>query len=139
MDEEDRYTRITLRIPKDLHQVLSEAADRTSKSLNAEIIGRLQASVPDDTESKVLALLPERSSLRGDLLSAIAQLHTLRNERGILELRVYLSARTKTPMHDLRSTSARLEVLRHEIALCEQSIEQLKLEAIEAYGEGSKK
>lgn len=43
-DQEDRYTRITLRIPKDLHKVLSAAAGRTSKSLNAEIIGRLQES-----------------------------------------------------------------------------------------------
>ncbi len=41
-DQEDRYTRITLRIPKDLHQVLTAEAERTSKSLNAEIIGRLQ-------------------------------------------------------------------------------------------------
>lgn len=44
MDEEDRYTRITLRIPKDMHARLDEAADATSKSLNAEIIGRLQVS-----------------------------------------------------------------------------------------------
>jgi|GEM_PF-3243693 hypothetical protein len=45
MDDEDRYTRITLRIPKDLHRTLSEAADKTSKSLNAEIVGRLAASL----------------------------------------------------------------------------------------------
>lgn len=50
MDEEDRYTRITLRIPKDLHRELSSAADATSKSLNAEIVGRLQASL--DKERK---------------------------------------------------------------------------------------
>ena len=41
MEDEDRYTRITLRIPKDLHGLLGEEAARTSKSLNAEIIGRL--------------------------------------------------------------------------------------------------
>lgn len=41
---EDRYTRITLRIPKDMHKLLSEEADLTSKSLNAEIIGRLKKS-----------------------------------------------------------------------------------------------
>lgn len=44
MDDEDRYIRITLRIPKDLHRSLSEAADQTSKSLNAEIVARLQGS-----------------------------------------------------------------------------------------------
>ena len=42
--EEDRYTRITLRIPKELHAALTAEADATSKSLNAEIIARLQAS-----------------------------------------------------------------------------------------------
>lgn len=42
--EEDRYTRITLRIPKDLHSQLQQAADDTSKSMNAEIVARLQDS-----------------------------------------------------------------------------------------------
>lgn len=42
--EEDRYTRITLRIPKYLHSQLQQAADDTSKSMNAEIVARLQAS-----------------------------------------------------------------------------------------------
>lgn len=42
--EDDRYTRITLRIPKDLHEKLQAAADATSKSMNAEIIARLQVT-----------------------------------------------------------------------------------------------
>lgn len=47
MDNEDRYTRITLRIPKDLHQQLAEAAEATSKSMNAEIVARLAESFSD--------------------------------------------------------------------------------------------
>lgn len=56
MNDDDRYTRITLRIPKDLHQKLGSAADETSKSLNAEIVGRLQASLemPEGEELKSL-------------------------------------------------------------------------------------
>lgn len=51
--EEDRYTRITLRIPKDLHSQLQQAADDTSKSMNAEIVARLQRSFNDEqAESK---------------------------------------------------------------------------------------
>ncbi|WP_431509888.1 Arc family DNA-binding protein [Variovorax sp. DAIF25] len=46
--EEDRYTRITLRLPRDLHARLDEVADKTSKSLNAEIVGRLEASFGAD-------------------------------------------------------------------------------------------
>ena len=44
MDTDDKYTRITLRIPKDLHSRLSGVAEDSSKSLNAEIVGRLQQS-----------------------------------------------------------------------------------------------
>ncbi|WP_312835937.1 toxin-antitoxin system HicB family antitoxin [Comamonas sp.] len=56
MEDEDLYTRITLRIPKDTHQRLSEQAKLTSKSLNAEIIGRLQSSLdaPDGESIKTL-------------------------------------------------------------------------------------
>lgn len=48
MDDEDRYTRITLRIPKDLHAQLTAQADRTSKSLNAEIVERLDRTIVGD-------------------------------------------------------------------------------------------
>lgn len=41
---DDGYTRITLRIPDSLHARLTEEAGRTSKSMNAEIIGRLEES-----------------------------------------------------------------------------------------------
>lgn len=44
MEKDDRYTRITLRIPRDLHAQLVDAADATSKSMNAEIVARLQDS-----------------------------------------------------------------------------------------------
>lgn len=48
--EEDRYTRITLRIPKELHAKLQEASDATSKSMNAEIVARLDASFGFDAK-----------------------------------------------------------------------------------------
>lgn len=58
MDEEDRYTRITLRIPKDLDRKLQESADATSKSKNAEIISRLEQSLqgtdPDEALRSIL-------------------------------------------------------------------------------------
>jgi hypothetical protein len=41
---EDRYIRITLRIPRDLHARLQQAADGVSHSMNAEIIARIEAS-----------------------------------------------------------------------------------------------
>lgn len=55
MDDQDRYTRITLRIPKDLHAKLQSAADDSSKSMNAEIIARLGDSFVERKESSALA------------------------------------------------------------------------------------
>lgn len=57
--EEDRYTRITLRIPKDLHAKLEAAASATSKSLNAEIVSRLTLAL----ELKEWAALQAHRSL----------------------------------------------------------------------------
>lgn len=65
------YTRITFRIPTDLHQELMQAAEENSRSMNAEIIARLRlaSSVPTLsytptqeenetlTESKVVELI----------------------------------------------------------------------------------
>ncbi len=53
---EDRYTRITLRLPKELHKRLAENADLTSKSTNAEIVERLEGSF-NPYESKSLESL----------------------------------------------------------------------------------
>jgi hypothetical protein len=55
MDKDDRYTRITLRIPRDLHELLAEAAEQTSKSMNAEIIARLIESFAPKTPTPVPA------------------------------------------------------------------------------------
>lgn len=43
-----KYTRITLRIPEPMHERLSEAAAKSSKSMNAEIIGRIQQTFDEE-------------------------------------------------------------------------------------------
>jgi len=43
-ENDERYTRITLRIPKELHAKLQDAADQTSHSMNAEIVQRLEST-----------------------------------------------------------------------------------------------
>jgi len=53
MSDDDRYTRITLRIPKDLTQALKRAADLDSHSMNAEIIQRLSSTFEFDGFSNV--------------------------------------------------------------------------------------
>lgn len=55
--DEDRYTRITLRIPKELHARLEDEARKTSKSLNAEIVARLEETFsPTASASSINAL-----------------------------------------------------------------------------------
>ncbi|WP_121498383.1 Arc family DNA-binding protein [Pseudomonas aeruginosa] len=44
------YERITLRIPKDVHQRLSVLAGQKSRSMNAEIISRLRGTLAGETE-----------------------------------------------------------------------------------------
>lgn len=63
--EEDRYTRITLRIPKELHSQLQQAADDTSKSMNAEIVARLEQSFGGgDGSDRLSQTLKELESLQ---------------------------------------------------------------------------
>ena len=42
--EDDRYQRVNLRIPRDLHAQLMQAAQAKSHSMNAEIVQRLSDS-----------------------------------------------------------------------------------------------
>jgi len=82
MDTDDRYTRITLRIPKDLHSRLSNAADETSKSMNAEIIARLESTfTPAESAAERAARLdqirekamPGMVEILADLQAKVAQ------------------------------------------------------------------
>lgn len=43
-EDEDRYQRVNLRLPKGLHAKLQSDADQKSRSMNAEIVTRLEAS-----------------------------------------------------------------------------------------------
>ena len=76
MDIEDRYTRITLRLPKELHAKLSAAADETSKSTNAEIVARLEESFEAKATSEGRATVLELKSMmtESSLLAALTAL-----------------------------------------------------------------
>lgn len=78
MEDDDRYTRITLRIPKDLHGRLSHSAADTSKSMNAEIVARLQASfeVGDNVASIQQRDVAELSDKMERLLDAFDELRS---------------------------------------------------------------
>lgn len=45
MATQDEYIKTALRLPRDLHRSIQESAEEAGRSMNAEIIARLQASV----------------------------------------------------------------------------------------------
>lgn len=101
MEDDDKYTRITLRIPKDLHRRLGDEADRTSKSLNAEIIARLQQSFTPAVQSgDIEAIAAERDQQRAlaqQFRSITDSTDTLRT----LLAKFHLATLEKLRAHDL--------------------------------------
>lgn len=59
MATQDNYVKTALRLPRELHAKLQDAADATSKSMNAEIVSRLDKSF-DSPEHAVLLSAFER-------------------------------------------------------------------------------
>jgi len=79
---DERYTRITLRIPKDLHQRLTQSAEETSKSMNAEIIARLEASFgAEEKEAKLLENFGPKVTSIEQLAADMAALRRLVEEK----------------------------------------------------------
>jgi prolyl-tRNA editing enzyme YbaK/EbsC (Cys-tRNA(Pro) deacylase) len=76
---DDEKERITLRIPRDLHTLVSAEAEKSTRSLNGEILARLWSSFTGgsyDVPESVRAALEERarsadSSFDAELLKAV--------------------------------------------------------------------
>lgn len=77
MNDDDRYTRITLRLPKDLHRRLSAQADLKSHSLNAEIVANLeyglQAVQPTGEDAEELRHLIKVNTLHAEYQAHLAR------------------------------------------------------------------
>lgn len=94
---DDGYTRITLRIPNELDELLNESSRMTSRSKNADIVARLQRSFSppaadvttdrmmqmiDRLQGMVLGLVVERDAGTGfDTIGFIESLRTLPEEK----------------------------------------------------------
>lgn len=112
--DDDRYTRITLRIPKDLHGKLQSSADATSRSMNAEIIDRLDGSFENpkllDSISDSLDKLIESTEQKNTVINVQNKLLSMCGV--FLRLAVGRVAESKNP------TSNRLMALTKEFADC---------------------
>lgn len=112
--EDDRYTRITLRIPKDLHGKLQVASDATSRSMNAEIIDRLDGSFENPK------LLDNISDSLDKLIESTEQKNTVINiQNKLLSMcGVFLRLAVSRVAESDSSTSNRLMALTKEFADC---------------------
>jgi hypothetical protein len=78
MAKQDDYTKTALRLPRDLHQLLTEAAAQRGQSLNAEMVSRLLDSFePPSLAGQPMALEQIESLYRS--LEVLG--HQLRDER----------------------------------------------------------
>lgn len=65
MATQDDYVRITLRLPKELQERLNEATEESFRSMNAEIVARLEESFTPRTINN--------TTIRGNLVTADSQ------------------------------------------------------------------
>lgn len=112
--EDDHFTRITLRIPKDLLAQVARVAFTTSKSQNAEIVGRLresfkqsQAALPQAVQD---AVDDEMQARGGTPEEALTRLVLAGQAKGGTVFQVTLQQGTK-----LQDVTALLEAARHVI------------------------
>ena len=103
MESDDRYTRITLRLPKELHSQLTAAADETSKSTNAEIVARLQQSFSSTQSAATPALLMLRK-LHDESAARLAELRAIKNPTAMEQVELEHEERAAK---NLRHTIAR--------------------------------
>jgi len=65
MAKQDNWPKFTLRLPPDLHRHLSEVAG--AKSLNAEIVDRLQSTIGPSLEQRVEAIDARLKVIEGSI------------------------------------------------------------------------
>ncbi|HAO33182.1 MAG TPA: Arc family DNA-binding protein [Candidatus Competibacter sp.] len=78
MGKQDDYIRITLRLPAELHERLTTMCERTKRSMNAEILTRLDVSFDDERlaeapEEQEASIKDVGQALLGGMVGAAAK------------------------------------------------------------------
>ncbi|MBY0243162.1 MAG: Arc family DNA-binding protein [Burkholderiaceae bacterium] len=66
------YIKTALRIPRDLHADILDAAERNGRSMNAEIIARLQAEPVNDLLTQLARDVIEIKALDREILDVVS-------------------------------------------------------------------
>lgn len=85
--DDDTLIRITFRMPRELHAKVATAAQASNRSMNAEIIARLENSLVGTAENA----LPDSRALLAELTGILDE----REERLLSELRSLLQSSRK--------------------------------------------
>ncbi|MBY0240311.1 MAG: Arc family DNA-binding protein [Burkholderiaceae bacterium] len=66
------YVKTALRIPRDLHEQIVDAAERNGRSMNAEILARLQAEPVSDLLHKLSRDVAEIRAVDREILDIVS-------------------------------------------------------------------
>lgn len=80
MARQDEWVRITLRLPREVHEKLTGALDDTNRSMNAEIVARLEETFAFEQEGVAMTREAVKSFARK---SAVDEVNKLRSELGL--------------------------------------------------------
>ena len=125
--EEDDYTRITLRIPKELHQKLTEAAKSSSKSMNAEIVARLDNSFDSPSSDLLIHTMARMDFMLADAETESIQ-HRLRVNELVLALKMAISLIPEDLLASKPEIRSLVEEWKSDIAELPTDLEDLKRE-----------
>lgn len=115
MSEEDRYTRITLRIPKEIHQQLAKSASERSHSMNAEIVQRLEDSFEPSSIPEIISQYAPYNGPGYAIVNLVLACDSLENAEEIY----------KEILSDKGASELELALSRHEISKAQKNLNLL--------------
>jgi hypothetical protein len=128
---QDDYMKTALRLPRDLHARIQEAATSAGRSLNAELIARLQDSFSAKTGSTsfVMRLASDRLSARGEALGFRVQVleakqQMIRMRMRLLSMEIEREGKAAKTDADFAEVEKKLE----EYRVIEREASELALE-----------
>ncbi len=129
---QDDYMKTALRLPRELHAALMDAARDRGRSFNAEVIDRLQSSIAlGGTAAYGVAPAGSSGSPQvSEMTRAASQINELQGQRNTLAIVLNAYGRQEEDEH-ARQIRAQMEALDLQIANLVQIIQSLRVEGVD--------
>lgn len=115
MATQDDYSRYTIRVPQELYGIIEEAAKAANRSVNAEIIQRLEGSVESESDGTIKVKLPE------DVLGSVV-IQSIAHEQTVATYIAEAVKRQVGNAPEYQSASQRISSLIDELNAMEQDL-----------------